>query len=133
MNISFEGKVALVTGAASGLGLATAKAFAESGASVVLADWNQEAAQAAADELTAQAARGIRINAICPGLIWTPMADQMVAAGQGDALKAMEKSVPMGRVGRPEEIANAVLWLCSDAASYVTGQSTSVDGGFVMH
>jgi len=253
MNISFEGKVALVTGAASGLGLATARAFAESGASVVLADWNEKAARTAADELAAQghkaiaircdvaddaqveamvaqtvaafgrldaaynnagvqnvlaemadttredydrvmginlrgewscmkfelqqmrkqgsgaivncsslgglvggaergiyhaakhgilgftksaaleyAARGIRINAICPGLIWTPMADQMVAAGQGDALKAMEKSVPMGRVGRPEEIANAVLWLCSDAASYVTGQSISVDGGFVM-
>jgi hypothetical protein len=56
--------------------------------------------------------RGIRINAICPGLIWTPMADQMVAAGQGDARKAMEKSVPMGRVGLPEEIANAVLCLC---------------------
>jgi NAD(P)-dependent dehydrogenase (short-subunit alcohol dehydrogenase family) len=48
MNISFENKVALVTGAASGLGLATAKAFAESGASVVLADWNEEAAQSAA-------------------------------------------------------------------------------------
>ena len=79
------------------------------------------------------AARGIRINAVCPGLIWTPMADQMVAAGQGEALKAMEKSVPMGRVGRPEEIADAVLWLCSDAASYVTGQSISVDGGFIMH
>ncbi|WP_247431589.1 SDR family oxidoreductase [Bradyrhizobium sp. 139] len=78
------------------------------------------------------AARGIRINAICPGLVWTPMADQMVAAGQGDALRAMEKSVPMGRVGRPEEIANAVLWLCSGAASYVTGQSISVDGGFIM-
>jgi NAD(P)-dependent dehydrogenase (short-subunit alcohol dehydrogenase family) len=78
------------------------------------------------------AARGIRINAICPGLIWTPMADQMVAGGQGDALQAMEKSIPMGRVGRPEEIANAVLWLCSDAASYVTGQSISVDGGFIM-
>ena len=253
MNISFEGKVALVTGAASGLGLATAKAFAESGASVAIVDWNESAACAAVEELTSQghkaiaircdvaddaqveamvaqtvaafggldaaynnagvqnvlaetadttredydrvmginlrgewscmkfelqqmrkqgsgaivncsslgglvggaergiyhaakhgvlgftksaaleyAARGIRINAICPGLIWTPMADQMVASGQGDALKAMEKSVPMGRVGRPEEIANAVLWLCSDAASYVTGQSISVDGGFVM-
>jgi NAD(P)-dependent dehydrogenase (short-subunit alcohol dehydrogenase family) len=253
MNISFEGKVALVTGAASGLGLATAKAFAESGASVALADRNESAVRAAADELTAQghkaiaihcdvaddaqvetmvkrtvaafgrldaaynnagvqnvlaetanttredydrvmginlrgewscmkfelqqmrkqgsgaivncsslgglvggvergiyhaakhgvlgftksaaleyAARGIRINAICPGLIWTPMVDQMVAAGQGDALKAVEKNVPMGRVGRPGEIANAVLWLCSDAASYVTGQSISVDGGFVM-
>ena len=54
------------------------------------------------------------------------MADQMVAAGQGDALKAMEKNLPMGRVRGPEEFANAVLWLCSDAASYVTGQSISV-------
>ena len=51
MNISFENKVGLVTGAASGLGLATAKAFAESGASVVLADWNEKAAQSAAKEL----------------------------------------------------------------------------------
>lgn len=62
----------------------------------------------------------------------SPMADQMVAAGQGDALKAMERSIPMGRVGRPEEIATAVLWLCSEAASYVTGQSISVDGGYIM-
>jgi len=250
MNISFAGKVALVTGAASGLGLAAAKAFADSGASVALADWNAEAANAAADELTGQghkaiaircdvaddaqveamvaqtveafgrldaaynnagvqnvlaetadttredydrvmginlrgewscmkfelrhmrkqgsgaivncsslgglvggaergiyhaakhgvlgftksaaieyAARGIRINAICPGLIWTPMADQMVAAGQGDALKAMEKSVPMGRVGRPEEVASAVLWLCSENASAITGQAIAVAGG----
>src|ERR1035438_4520206 len=51
MNISFENRVALITGAASGLGLATAKAFAEAGASVVLADWNEEAAQSAAKEL----------------------------------------------------------------------------------
>lgn len=253
MKISFENKVALVTGAASGLGLATAKAFAEAGASVALADWNEKAVRSAADGLTAQghkalaivcdvsddaqveamvtqtvatfgrldaaynnagvqnvlaetadttredydrvmginlrgewssmkfelqqmrkqgsgaivncsslgglvggaergiyhaakhgvlgftksaaleyAARGIRINAVCPGLIWTPMADQMVAAGQGDALKAMVKSVPMARYGRAEEIADVVLWLCSDAASYVTGQSISVDGGLIM-
>jgi len=78
------------------------------------------------------AARGIRINAICPGLIWTSMAEQMVASGQGEALKEMLKSVPMGRYGRAEEIADCVLWLCSDAASYVTGQSISVDGGFIM-
>src|SRR5712675_1380685 len=78
------------------------------------------------------ASKGIRINAVCPGLIQTPMSDQMVAGGQADALEAMEKGIPMGRVGRPEEIANVVLWLCSDAASYVTGQSISVDGGFIM-
>ena len=253
MNISFQGKIALVTGAASGLGLATAKAFAESGASVALADSHESGARAAADALTARglkalaigcdvtdddqveamvertvatfgrldvaynnagvqnvvaetadatrddfdrvvavnlrglwscmkfelrqmrrqgsgaivncssigglkgapgrgtyqatkhdvlgftksaaleyAVRGVRINAVCPGLIWTPMVDRMVAAGQGEALKAMEKSIPMERVGRPEEVANVVLWLCSDAASYIVGQAISVDGGLVL-
>lgn len=78
------------------------------------------------------AACGIRVNAVCPGLIWTPMADQMVADGQGEALKEITKAIPLGRVGRPEEIADAVVWLCSDAASYITGQSISVDGGFIM-
>lgn len=253
MNITFEGKVALITGAASGLGLASARAFAEAGASVALADWNEDAAAAAADALIAEgrkaiaiqcdvaddaqveamvantvatfgrldvaynnagvqnvlaetadttredfdrvtgvnlrgiwscmkfelqhmrqqgsgaivncssvgglvggaergiyhatkhgvlgltksaaleyARHGIRINAVCPGLIWTPMVDQMVASGQGEALDGMTKAVPLGRAGRPEEIADAVLWLSSDAASYVIGQSISVDGGLTM-
>jgi NAD(P)-dependent dehydrogenase (short-subunit alcohol dehydrogenase family) len=255
MKISFEHQVALVTGAASGLGLATAKAFAEAGASVTLADWHESAVRSAAESLTKQgykalaiacdvseddqvkamveetvrtfgrldvaynnagiqnrlaetadsprddydrvmgvnlrgvwscmkfelqhmrtqgsgaivncsslgglvggaqrgtyhaakhgvigftrsaaleyAKRGIRVNAVCPGLIWTPMSEQMVAAGQGEALEAMVKNnVPMRRHGRPEEIADVVLWLCSQASSYVTGQSISVDGGYVMH
>jgi len=149
MNISFEGKVALVTGAASGLGLATAKAFAESGAAVALADWNGKVVRSVAEELAAKghkhgvigltksaaldyAARGIRINAVCPGLIHTPMADQMMAAGQADALNAMLKDVPIGRLGRAEEIADAVLWLCSSAASLMVGHALAVDGGYTI-
>ena len=62
MNISFENKVALVTGAGSGLGLATAKAFAESGASVVLADWNEQAVRSAAEELAAQGHKALAIR-----------------------------------------------------------------------
>lgn len=79
------------------------------------------------------AMRGIRVNAICPGMIHTPMADQMIAGGQAEELETMLKTfVPMGRMGRSEEIADAVLGLCSDRSSYVTGRSISVDGGFVM-
>jgi NAD(P)-dependent dehydrogenase (short-subunit alcohol dehydrogenase family) len=254
MEISFRGQVALVTGAASGLGLATANAFADSGASVVLADLNKNHVQEAAKKLTDKgykaigvrcdvsndedveamvkktvdtfgkldaaynnagiqnvladtadsprddydrvmgvnlrgvwscmkfelqvmrkqgsgaivncsslgglvggpqrgtyhaakhgvlgftksaaleyAAKGIRVNAICPGMIRTPMSDQMEAGGQGELLKQMLATyVPMKREGRPEEIASAVLFLCSSAASYITGQSISVDGGWVM-
>jgi NAD(P)-dependent dehydrogenase (short-subunit alcohol dehydrogenase family) len=62
MNISFEGKAALVTGAASGLGLATAKAFAESGASVALADWNESAVCAAVEDLTAQGHKALAVR-----------------------------------------------------------------------
>src|SRR6516162_1497631 len=61
MNISFENKVALVTGAGSGIGLATAKAFAESGAAIVLADWNEKSVRAAADELAAQGHKALAV------------------------------------------------------------------------
>jgi NAD(P)-dependent dehydrogenase (short-subunit alcohol dehydrogenase family) len=71
------------------------------------------------------AARGIRINAVCPGLIETAMSDQMKAA-QTEALEAMLKEVPIGRIGRAEEIADVVLWLCSSASSFVVGQAIAV-------
>ena len=73
---------------------------------------------------------GIRVNAVCPGLIQTPMVERITAEQPqlGEALVAAE---PVGRTGKPEEIAESVVWLSSDAASFVTGHSMSVDGGFV--
>jgi NAD(P)-dependent dehydrogenase (short-subunit alcohol dehydrogenase family) len=75
------------------------------------------------------APQGIRVNCVCPGVIHTPM----TARGLSDPARRARiiASEPMGRVGTPEEIAEAVVWLCSDAASFVTGHTMTVDGGFV--
>jgi len=75
------------------------------------------------------AARGVRINAVCPGTIDTPMVERMVAGGELD-LDQVLASTPMARLGTGDEIASAVLWLCSDGASYVTGVALPVDGGY---
>jgi NAD(P)-dependent dehydrogenase (short-subunit alcohol dehydrogenase family) len=76
------------------------------------------------------AQKGIRINAVCPGVIRTPMIERVIARSldQGAGLLAIE---PIGRFGTPEEIAAAVVWLCSDVASFVTGVAMPVDGGLV--
>jgi NAD(P)-dependent dehydrogenase (short-subunit alcohol dehydrogenase family) len=71
---------------------------------------------------------GIRVNAVCPGTIETPMVDQMVGRGELDR-DAVAANVALRRLGRPQEIAAAVLWLASDAASYVTGIALPVDAG----
>ncbi len=244
-------KVALVTGAAMGIGFAAARAFAQAGASVVLADWNEQQVHSAAEQLSAEgyktlavvcdvsddaavqamvektaatfgrldaafnnaavqnvlagaadqtredfdrvtainlrgvwscmkyelqqmrgqgsgaivncssiggilggpqrgtyhaakhgvigltksaaleyAPLGIRVNTVCPGIIHTPMVDAMIAGGQQEVLDAMIQAVPAGRLGRPEEIANTVVWLCSDAASLIVGHTLVADGGY---
>lgn len=75
------------------------------------------------------AKQGIRINAINPGLIATAMMDRFSSSSADD----FESTVPMGRMGQAEEIAQAVVFLCSDAASYITGQPLVIDGGFTAN
>ncbi len=96
MNIAFEGKVALVTGAASGLGLATAKAFAESGASVALADWNESAVCAAVEALTTQSHKAIAIRC--------DVADdaQVEAMVRADGRSLWQARCRLQQRGRPE-------------------------------
>lgn len=76
------------------------------------------------------AKRGIRINAVCPGVIKTPMVDRFTGKNK-EAEKQFANMEPVGRMGEPEEVANAVTWLCSDGASFITGDAIAVDGGWV--
>jgi NAD(P)-dependent dehydrogenase (short-subunit alcohol dehydrogenase family) len=75
------------------------------------------------------ASRGIRINAVCPGTIETPMVADMIAK-ESITMEEMVRDQPTGRLGRPEEIAAAVLWLCSPGAGFVIGHALAVDGGY---
>ena len=73
---------------------------------------------------------GIRVNAVCPAYTDTRMVQAAVAVDPRME-SIMARAIPMGRLGKVEEIAQAVLWLCSDAASFVTGQALALDGGLV--
>ena len=81
------------------------------------------------------ATKGVRLNTVCPGLTETSMLESfMQGAGNPDKLReAYTRAVPIGRLGRPEDIAGAVLFLASDDAEFITGQTISVSGGLTMH
>ena len=74
---------------------------------------------------------GIRINAVCPGGIETDMHDRRVG-GDSEMNAQIVAMHPIGRIGRPDEVANAVVWLCSDDASFITGHSLAIDGGYTV-
>lgn len=71
----------------------------------------------------------IRVNAVCPGAIMTPMLERVMGSS-AEARQNVVANEPVGRLGTPEEIASMVLWLCSEGASFVTGQAIAVDGGW---
>jgi len=73
---------------------------------------------------------GVRVNAVCPGVIQTPMINRFVH-GEAQIRRQLVEGEPVGRVGKPEEVSEAVLWLCSSSASFVTGQAVAIDGGWV--
>jgi len=73
---------------------------------------------------------GIRVNAVCPGAIDTPMMDETFERFPGFR-EMLIGFVPMARMGRPEEVASAIAWLCSDAASFITGESLAIEGGLL--
>jgi NAD(P)-dependent dehydrogenase (short-subunit alcohol dehydrogenase family) len=171
----FTGKVAFVTGAASGIGRAAALAFARAGASVVVADVSEEGNQETARMIKQEGGRALAVrcdvtrvedvkaalektvdafgrldvafnnagieprkpaptadydeeewNRICPGYIETPMMDRFTGGTDEGRAKVISEE-PIGRMGRADEIADAVLWLCS--ASFTVGHALIVDGG----
>ncbi len=76
------------------------------------------------------AKQGIRVNAVCPGVIRTAMIDRVTGKDK-TVEKQYESMEPVGRMGTPEEVAEAIVWLCSDASSFVTGDAMAVDGGWI--
>lgn len=73
---------------------------------------------------------GVRVNAICPGVIETPMVERS-ADDSPEMMEQVRAATPIGRIGQPREIGDAAVWLCSEDASFVTGESMVIDGGYV--
>jgi NAD(P)-dependent dehydrogenase (short-subunit alcohol dehydrogenase family) len=142
--MTFEGKVAIVTGSSRGIGRAIAARLVGDGAAVVLNGRSTDELELAAKELRAGGASiaavaadvvdldtGDRlVDAVAPGLTRTPTTAFLL---DDPSLYARQlKAVPLGRIGEPEDIANAVAFLLSDQAAYITGVVLDVDGGALL-
>ncbi|MGX6600719.1 SDR family NAD(P)-dependent oxidoreductase [Micromonosporaceae bacterium Da 78-11] len=133
-----EGKAGLVTGAAGGIGrgaivitASTAGMTAQFGMGpYVTAKWGVRGLMRTAALEGAPA--GIRINTVCPGMTATPGVEAW-AESVPEQAAAVRASIPMGRLGTPQDMANAAVWLCSDKAGYITGVDLIVDGGHILH
>jgi NAD(P)-dependent dehydrogenase (short-subunit alcohol dehydrogenase family) len=131
-------KICIVTGAAQGIGLATALKFAREGATVVVCDLKAEAVDAAVAHCLAEGGRAegylvdvtdrAPFDAVAPGFVETPI----LATIPDKVLSHMREQVPLKRLGRPEEIANVYAFLASDEASYVNGAVLEVSGGMTV-
>ena len=77
------------------------------------------------------ARKNIRVNCVCPGVIHTPMVERLMDSSPDYGKTELEAGEPVGRMGKPEEIAEGAVWLCSDASSFVTGHPLAIDGGWV--
>src|SRR5437763_100984 len=120
-----SGKTALVTGASGGIGGAIARALHQQGAAVLLSGTRQGALEALAVEL---ATRGITVNCVAPGFIASAMTDALTP----EQKERIAGTIPMGRLGAPEDVAATVVFLASDQAGYITGQTLHVNGGMAM-
>jgi NAD(P)-dependent dehydrogenase (short-subunit alcohol dehydrogenase family) len=116
------GAIVNVSSVAGHIGLETCAAYVASKHAV------EGLTKAAALEV---ARHGIRVNAVAPGAIQTDMIDRIVGSSDTDARRAIEGMHPLGRMGTPEEVAAAILFLASEEASFITGQSLAVDGGWL--
>jgi NAD(P)-dependent dehydrogenase (short-subunit alcohol dehydrogenase family) len=126
--LDFTIRMALVTGVASGIG--PAALTGNPGIASHIASKHDVVALTRTAPLE-YIKHGIRVNAVNPGLIDTQIARDVIA-GDEQAYGEIAKHVAIGRAGRPEEIASAVLWLCSSGASYVVGHALTVDGGMTV-